>query len=191
MMIISWICFLFCLFFVINPNIEGTMTNCLKNIQAIFPSPQPHMVGDGFRVFNYFSGGGPLTKEVSPFLLLDYNAPYAFPPNPSQSKGVGAHPNRGFETVTIVYEGALAHRDSTGSGGVIQAGDVQWMTAASGILHEEFHEANFAKLGGTLHAIQLWVNLPSKEKMSTQNIKPSCPPLFPLSLPISREAKSE
>lgn len=125
-----------------------------------------HRVGDGFYVHNYFSSQTPGIQNYSPFLLLDYNAPYYFEPSPGYLKGVGGHPHRGFETVTIVYEGALAHRDSTGAGGVIRNGDVQWMTAASGILHEEFHEKQFSDKGGTLHAVQLWVNLPAKDKMS-------------------------
>lgn len=137
----------------------------LKNIQGIYKGQIPHMVGDGFKVFNYFPHGNPIAEEVNPFILLDYNAPHYFSPS-RLPRGVGTHPHRGFETVTIVYEGALAHKDSTGAGGVIRAGDVQWMTAASGILHQEFHEIEFAKQGGTLHAVQLWVNLPAKDKMS-------------------------
>lgn len=137
----------------------------LKTIQGIYNPNQPNMVGDGFRVFNYFPNGNKFVSEVSPFILLDYNAPYYFAPSQTPH-GVGTHPHRGFETVTIVYEGALAHKDSTGTSGVIKAGDVQWMTAGSGILHQEFHESNFAKNGGTLHAVQLWVNLPAKDKMT-------------------------
>jgi len=102
---------------------------------------------------------------MSPFLLLDYAGPYHFDPT-EQQRGVGQHPHRGFETVTIVYEGEVAHRDSTGAGGTIGPGDVQWMTAASGILHEEFHTPEFARQGGTLDMVQLWVNLPAKDKMS-------------------------
>jgi redox-sensitive bicupin YhaK (pirin superfamily) len=123
------------------------------------------MVGDGFPVRNLFPSND-LDRAVDPFLMLDYAGPQYFPPT-DHPRGVGEHPHRGFETVTIVYEGVLAHRDSTGSGGVIGPGDVQWMTAASGIVHEEFHEKAFAKKGGTLHAIQLWVNLPKASKMST------------------------
>jgi hypothetical protein len=122
------------------------------------------MVGDGFPVRNLFPSNE-LDREVSPFLMLDYAGPQYFTPT-DHPRGVGEHPHRGFETVTIVYEGMVAHRDSVGNAGVIGPGDVQWMTAASGIVHEEFHEKEFAKKGGTLHAIQLWVNLPKASKMS-------------------------
>ncbi|MDQ6735990.1 MAG: pirin family protein [Nitrospirota bacterium] len=122
------------------------------------------MVGDGFPVRNFFPSNE-LDGEVSPFLMLDYAGPQYFAPT-DHPRGVGEHPHRGFETVTIVYEGVVSHRDSTGSAGVIGPGDVQWMTAASGIVHEELHEKEFAKKGGTLHAIQLWVNLPKTSKMS-------------------------
>ena len=122
------------------------------------------MVGDGFPVRNLFPSNE-LDREVSPFLMLDYAGPQYFTPT-DHPRGVGEHPHRGFETVTIVYEGMVAHRDSAGNAGVIGPGDVQWMTAASGIVHEEFHEKEFAKKGGTLHAIQLWVNLPKASKMS-------------------------
>jgi redox-sensitive bicupin YhaK (pirin superfamily) len=122
------------------------------------------MVGDGFPVRNLFPSNE-LDREVSPFLMLDYAGPQYFTPT-DHPRGVGEHPHRGFETVTIVYEGVVAHRDSVGNAGVIGPGDVQWMTAASGIVHEEFHEKEFAKKGGTLHAIQLWVNLPKASKMS-------------------------
>jgi quercetin 2,3-dioxygenase len=123
-----------------------------------------HMVGDGFPVRNLFPSND-LDREVSPFLMLDYAGPQYFEPT-DHPRGVGEHPHRGFETVTIVYEGILAHRDSAGNAGVIGSGDVQWMTAASGIVHEEFHEKEFARKGGTLQAIQLWVNLPRESKMS-------------------------
>jgi redox-sensitive bicupin YhaK (pirin superfamily) len=122
------------------------------------------MVGDGFPVRNLFPSNE-LDREVSPFLMLDYAGPQYFTPT-DHPRGVGEHPHRGFETVTIVYEGVVAHRDSVGNAGVIGPGDVQWMTAASGIVHEEFHEKEFAKKGGTLHAVQLWVNLPKASKMS-------------------------
>ena len=123
------------------------------------------MVGDGFPVRNLFPSNE-LDREVSPFLMLDYAGPQYFTPT-DHPRGVGEHPHRGFETVTIVYEGILAHRDSAGNAGVIGPGDVQWMTAASGIVHEELHEKEWAKNGGTLHAIQLWVNLPAASKMSS------------------------
>jgi redox-sensitive bicupin YhaK (pirin superfamily) len=123
-----------------------------------------HWVGDGFPVRTLFFYQD-LGKQMSPFLMLDYAGPAEFPPT-TERKGVGSHPHRGFETVTIVYEGEVAHKDSTGQGGTIGPGDVQWMTAGSGILHEEFHSEDFAKKGGTLNMVQLWVNLPAKLKMT-------------------------
>lgn len=137
----------------------------MKKIIGIYSAPRPHWVGDGFPVrslFSYQSHG----KALSPFLLLDRAGPADFEPA-STPRGVGQHPHRGFETVTIVYKGEVAHRDSTGQGGVIGPGDVQWMTAAAGIMHEEFHAESFTRTGGTLDMVQLWVNLPAKDKMST------------------------
>lgn len=139
-------------------------TMATKEILGVYQPGSTHMVGDGFPVRNLFPSND-LDREVSPFLMLDYAGPQYFTPT-EHPRGVGEHPHRGFETVTIVYEGVLAHRDSTGNAGVIGPGDVQWMTAASGIVHEEFHEREFARQGGTLHAIQLWVNLPRASKMS-------------------------
>lgn len=136
----------------------------MKNIIGIYTSPKAHWVGDGFPVRTLFSYDN-LGKHISPFLLLDHAGPAEFTPT-SARRGVGQHPHRGFETVTIVYDGEVEHRDSTGSGGKIGPGDVQWMTAASGILHEEFHSQAFAKRGGTLEMVQLWVNLPAKDKMA-------------------------
>lgn len=135
-----------------------------KDVLGVYQPGSTHMVGDGFPVRNLFPSND-LDHEVSPFLMLDYAGPQYFAPT-DHPRGVGEHPHRGFETVTIVYEGVVAHRDSAGNAGVIGPGDVQWMTAASGIVHEEFHEKAFAKKGGTLHAIQLWVNLPKASKMS-------------------------
>jgi redox-sensitive bicupin YhaK (pirin superfamily) len=139
-------------------------TAVTKDVVGIYQPGSTHMVGDGFPVRNLFPSNE-LDREVSPFLMLDYAGPQYFTPT-DHPRGVGEHPHRGFETVTIVYEGIVAHRDSVGNAGVIGPGDVQWMTAASGIVHEEFHEKEFAKKGGTLHAIQLWVNLPKASKMS-------------------------
>ena len=136
----------------------------MKNIIGIYTSPKMHWVGDGFPVRTLFSYDN-LGKHISPFLLLDHAGPAEFTPTNAR-RGVGQHPHRGFETVTIVYDGEVEHRDSTGSGGKIGPGDVQWMTAASGILHEEFHSQAFAKRGGTLEMVQLWVNLPAKDKMA-------------------------
>jgi len=141
-----------------------TATITAKEALGVYQPGSTHMVGDGFPVRNLFPSND-LDREVSPFLMLDYAGPQYFSAT-DHPRGVGEHPHRGFETVTIVYEGVLAHRDSAGHAGVIGPGDVQWMTAASGVVHEEFHEKGFAKKGGTLHAIQLWVNLPRASKMS-------------------------
>jgi len=135
----------------------------MKKVIGIQGNDQGHWVGDGFPVRTLFFYQD-LGKQMSPFLMLDYAGPAEFP-STTERKGVGSHPHRGFETVTIVYEGEVAHKDSTGEGGIIGPGDVQWMTAGSGILHEEFHSEGFAKNGGTLNMVQLWVNLPSKLKM--------------------------
>jgi redox-sensitive bicupin YhaK (pirin superfamily) len=136
----------------------------MKQIEEILRSKGGHWVGDGFPVRTLFGYDGD-TKSVSPFLLFDYAGPHEFAPSTSQ-RGVGQHPHRGFETVTIVYDGEVAHRDSTGQGGVIGPGDVQWMTAAGGIIHEEFHSPAYAKSGGPFRMVQLWVNLPANAKMS-------------------------
>lgn len=136
----------------------------MKNILGVYSAPRPHWVGDGFQVRSLFSYDG-LGKHLSPFLLLDHAAPTPFAPA-ARPRGVGQHPHRGFETVTIVYQGELEHKDSTGAGGLIGPGDVQWMTAAGGILHEEFHSQAFTKTGGTIEMVQLWVNLPAKDKMA-------------------------
>lgn len=136
----------------------------MKKILGVYSSPEAHWVGNGFLVNSLFSYNE-LGAEMSPFLLLDHAAPTKFRSH-SGRRGVGQHPHRGFETVTIVYQGEVEHRDSTGSGGVIGPGDVQWMTAASGILHEEFHSKDFSQKGGTIEMVQLWVNLPAKDKMA-------------------------
>ncbi|QWE16587.1 pirin family protein [Polynucleobacter sp. AP-Nino-20-G2] len=136
----------------------------MKKVIGIQGNDRGHWVGDGFPVRTLFFYQN-LGKQMSPFLMLDYAGPADFPPT-ADRKGVGSHPHRGFETVTIVYEGEVAHKDSTGQGGTIGPGDVQWMTAGSGILHEEFHSEGFAKSGGTLEMVQLWVNLPAKHKMT-------------------------
>ena len=121
-----------------------------------------HWVGNGFPVRSVYDYNG-LGRQLSPFLLLDYAAPYEFPPS-NERRGVGGHPHKGFETVTVAYQGELEHRDSSGGGGKIGAGDVQWMTAGSGIVHEEFHSHDFTKKGGPLQMVQLWVNLRAKDK---------------------------
>ncbi len=135
----------------------------MKTITGVHDAPPLHWVGDGFNVRSLFSYGDPL--DLSPFILLDHAAPRPFSPTEKQ-RGVGWHPHRGFETVTLVYDGEVEHHDSLGNGGVIGPGDVQWMTAASGILHEEYHSREFAKRGGTMQMVQLWVNLPASDKMS-------------------------
>ena len=136
----------------------------MKKLLHIQRSDRPHWVGDGFPVRSIFSYRD-LDQEISPFLLMDYAGPTSFAPS-THRRGVGGHPHRGFETVTIVYSGEVEHRDSTGAGGIIGPGDVQWMTAASGLIHEEFHGPNFSKNGGDFEMIQLWVNLPKEFKMT-------------------------
>ncbi|MCO5399054.1 pirin family protein [Ralstonia soli] len=136
----------------------------MKSVLCTYSPPQPHWVGNGFPVRTLFSYQT-LGRQLSPFLLLDYAGPANFTPS-QQPRGVGQHPHRGFETVTIVYQGELKHRDSTGAGGSIGPGDVQWMTAGAGILHEEFHSDTFTHHGGTLEMVQLWVNLPARHKMT-------------------------
>ncbi|HEY1083391.1 MAG TPA: pirin family protein [Prosthecobacter sp.] len=134
----------------------------MKPIQRIHHSSAMHWVGNGFPVRSVFDYNG-LGRELSPFLLLDYAAPYDFPPG-NEKRGVGGHPHKGFETVTVAYQGELEHRDSSGGGGKIGPGDVQWMTAGKGILHEEFHSGDFTRAGGVLQMAQLWVNLRSRDK---------------------------
>jgi len=142
---------------------SATYVKKTDQVKVYQPGSQ-HVVGDGFHVRNLFPSND-LDRELSPFVMLDYAGP-TFYPATDTPRGVGEHPHRGFETVTIVYQGLVAHRDSAGNSGVIGPGDVQWMTAASGIVHEELHEKEWAKRGGTLQAIQLWVNLPKSSKMS-------------------------
>ncbi len=134
-----------------------------RTIEKIFRGPEAHMVGDGFRVSQYLPAGTNGMERLSPFLLLDYHAPHYYEPS-STVRGVGAHPHRGFETVTIAYDGKVQHHDNKGNSGIIGPGDVQWMTASAGILHKEYHETEFSKNGGILHMIQLWVNLPKDKK---------------------------
>jgi redox-sensitive bicupin YhaK (pirin superfamily) len=137
-----------------------------KTVEAVIAPPPPHMVGDGFRVHNFFPNSRLIDKKrMSPFFLLDYNSKVEFSPT-DHPRGVGVHPHRGFETVTIAYHGRVAHHDSAGNSGVIGEGDVQWMTAASGLLHKEYHEEEFSRQGGLFQMVQLWVNLPAKYKMT-------------------------
>jgi redox-sensitive bicupin YhaK (pirin superfamily) len=142
----------------------------MKRLLGVQGNNQGHWVGDGFPVRTLFFYQQ-LGKEMSPFLMLDLAGPAEFPIT-TERKGVGTHPHRGFETVTIVYDGEVSHKDSTGQGGTIGPGDVQWMTAGSGILHQEFHSDDFAKRGGVLQMVQLWVNLPAKHKMTAPGYQP-------------------
>jgi redox-sensitive bicupin YhaK (pirin superfamily) len=148
---------------IMKDTIETVDIKKVHEVNVYHPGSQ-HVVGDGFHVRNLLPSND-LDHELSPFIMLDYAGP-TFYPATDTPRGVGEHPHRGFETVTIVYQGRVAHRDSAGNSGVIGPGDVQWMTAASGIVHEEMHEKEWAKRGGTLQAIQLWVNLPKASKMS-------------------------
>jgi len=137
-----------------------------KNVEIVAKPSEPHFVGDGFRVHNFIPSYPRMNmKRMDPFIMLDYNSKYNFPPS-EIPKGVGVHPHRGFETVTIAYQGKVEHHDVSGGGGIIGSGDVQWMTAASGVLHKEFHETEWSKKGGVFQMVQLWVNLPVKDKMS-------------------------
>ena len=137
-----------------------------KEVQQVLPPPPAHMVGDGFRVHNFFPNGYDMRPDrMSPFYLLDYNARIDFTPR-EEPRGVGVHPHRGFETVTIAYQGKVQHHDSRGNKGVISPGDIQWMTAGAGILHKEYHESEFSRKGGPFQVVQLWVNLPAKDKMT-------------------------
>ncbi|MHA8060650.1 pirin family protein [Aquirufa beregesia] len=137
-----------------------------KKVELVYPPGEVHFVGDGFRVHNFIpSRYGLDMQRMSPFIMLDYGSKHYFAPS-KEPKGVGVHPHRGFETVTIAYKGRVAHHDSSGGGGIIGEGDVQWMTAASGVLHKEYHEETFSAEGGDFQMVQLWVNLPAKDKMS-------------------------
>jgi len=135
-----------------------------RSVEAIIAPPPPHMVGDGFRVHNFFPGTKQIGKtRMSPFFMLDYGSKIEFSPK-NEPRGVGVHPHAGFETVTIAYHGKVAHHDSAGNSGIIGEGDVQWMTAGSGLLHKEYHEEEFSRKGGMFQMVQLWVNLPAKDK---------------------------
>ena len=137
-----------------------------KSVELVLSPREPHYVGDGFRVHNFIPDGFRLDMQrMNPFIMLDYNSKFYFPPT-DKPRGVGVHPHRGFETVSIAYKGRVAHHDSSGGGGVIGEGDIQWMTAASGVLHKEYHEKEWSLEGGEFHMVQLWVNLPAKDKMS-------------------------
>ena len=139
--------------------------NILKKIKYSYSAGQKHWVGDGFHVYGLLRPTTDLNKFISPFVMLDYASPKKFS-STNQRRGVGEHPHRGIETVTLAYQGEIEHRDSSGGGGIIKPGDVQWMTAGSGLVHEEFHSVEFSKKGGFFEMIQLWINLPKKSKMT-------------------------
>ncbi|HEY4016704.1 MAG TPA: pirin family protein [Polyangiaceae bacterium] len=144
----------------------------VRTVEGVYGSTESHWVGNGFHVSTYFPSARLPSARVSPFVLMDYGPPKEFTPLPRGKRGVGWHPHRGFETVTLAWEGAVAHRDNAGHAGVIGPGDVQWMTAARGIFHEEYHEDDFARRGGRMHMMQLWVNLPRKDKAAPPAYQP-------------------
>jgi redox-sensitive bicupin YhaK (pirin superfamily) len=144
----------------------------LRSVETVHKSTTFHWVGNGFHVSTYFPSEKIPSERVSPFVLMDYGPPKEFGPLARGKRGVGWHPHRGFETVTLAWEGAVAHRDNAGHAGLIGPGDVQWMTAASGIFHEEYHEEGFTRRGGRMHMMQLWVNLPKKDKMAPPGYQP-------------------
>ncbi|HEX7505870.1 MAG TPA: pirin family protein [Polyangia bacterium] len=154
-----------------------------RSVEGVYRSTTFHWVGDGFHVSTYFPSSGLSVERVSPFVLMDYGPPKEFAPLMQGKRGVGWHPHRGFETVTLAWAGAVAHRDNAGHSGVIGPGDVQWMTAGRGIFHEEYHEEEFSRRGGPMHMMQLWVNLPRKDKAAPptyQGITSADIPRFPL-----------
>jgi redox-sensitive bicupin YhaK (pirin superfamily) len=155
-----------------------------RTVEAIHRSTGFHWVGDGFRVSTYFPSDALDSSRVSPFVLMDYGPAREFPPLAQGRRGVGWHPHRGFETVTLAWEGSVAHRDNAGHAGVIGPGDVQWMTAGAGIFHEEYQEESFTRRGGRMHMMQLWVNLPKKEKMARPDYQPIVSAAIP-SVPLA------
>jgi redox-sensitive bicupin YhaK (pirin superfamily) len=165
----------------VRPRTSDTM----KKLLRIHQSSGMHWVGNGFPVRSVFDYNG-LGQELSPFLLLDYAAPHEFPPG-NERRGVGAHPHKGFETVTVAYQGELEHRDSSGGGGKIGAGDVQWMTAGNGIVHEEFHSRDFTRQGGPLQMVQLWVNLRARDKNAKAGYQTLLKAQIP-NVPLPRDA---
>ena len=151
---------------VTNTREVSTVGPASRSVEAVHKSTGFHWVGNGFHVSTYFPSPGLSSERTSPFVLMDYGPGKEFAPASNGKRGVGWHPHRGFETVTIAWEGAVAHRDNAGNAGIIGPGDVQWMTAASGIFHEEYHEEEFTRRGGRMHMMQLWVNLPKAHKMA-------------------------
>ncbi len=156
----------------IDSRTDSSASKGARTVAGVFPRTPFHWVGDGFHVSSYFPRPSLPAERVSPFLLMDYGPPHEFAPLAEGQRGVGWHPHRGFETVTVAWEGSVAHRDSAGNAGIIGPGDVQWMTAAAGILHEEYHEREFTRRGGRMHMMQLWVNLPKKHKMAPAGYQP-------------------
>lgn len=155
-----------------RPPAEAARPAAERSVEAVHRSTGFHWVGNGFFVSTYFPSATLAAERVSPFLLMDYGPAREFPAQPRGKRGVGWHPHRGFATVTLAWEGAVAHRDNAGHRGVIGPGDAQWMTAASGIFHEEYHEEQFTRRGGTLHMMQLWVNLPKQGKSAAPGYQP-------------------
>jgi redox-sensitive bicupin YhaK (pirin superfamily) len=155
-------------------------TSGARSVEGVHESTTFHWVGDGFFVSTYFPSHKLPAERVSPFVLMDYGPPKAFAAAEHGKRGVGWHPHRGFETVTLAWEGAVAHRDNAGHSGVIGSGDVQWMTAGAGIFHEEYHEQAFTRSGGRMHMMQLWVNLPRKDKMAA----PAYQPIVSADIPV-------
>jgi redox-sensitive bicupin YhaK (pirin superfamily) len=144
----------------------------VRSVESVHRSTTFHWVGNGFHVSTYFPSAGLRPERVSPFVLMDYGPPKEFTALAQGNRGVGWHPHRGFETVTLAWEGAVAHRDNAGHAGVIGPGDVQWMTAGAGIFHEEYHEQSFSRHGGRMHMMQLWVNLPKQDKAAAPGYQP-------------------
>lgn len=136
-----------------------------RGVEGVLSPANTHMVGNGFKVMNFFPGGKGFEERMSPFFLLDFNAEVSYPPS-EISRGVGVHPHRGIETITFAYKGAVEHHDSKGNHGIIKPGDIQWMTAGGGVLHKEYHEQTYTKKGGAFEMLQLWINLPKKHKMT-------------------------
>ncbi len=146
-------------------SVESLVNTGLRGIEGVLPPTNTHMVGNGFKVMNFFPNGRGFEERMSPFFLLDFNAEVNFPPS-EISRGVGVHPHRGIETITFAYKGSVEHHDSKGNHGVINPGDVQWMTAGGGVLHKEYHEQTYNRTGGAFEMLQLWINLPKKYKMT-------------------------
>jgi len=163
-----------------------TLTSA-RTVEGIHRGGPVHWVGDGFRVRTVFPGQNLSSERVSPFVLLDHHPAYVYPALAEGQRGVGWHPHRGFETVTLAWQGSVAHRDTAGHSGVIHAGDVQWMTAASGVLHEEYHAPGFSRAGGPFEMLQLWVNLPAKDKMAAPDYQPITSAQIPV-VPLEGEA---